>query len=205
MTKTARIVSVILAAGEAKRMGKTKQLLPWGKQTLIEHAIHQHLKAGVSDVYVILGADSERIKKQIKNLPVRILENKDWKSGLGTSIAAAARHLIGNDTKIDGLLIALTDQPLLDSDYLNLFIQSFNKNPQKITATVYGEKFGVPVLFPISYLVALSNLSGNKGASALINAEKIDLTAVDPRDKAIDIDTPEVYDRLCRLYFNGTT
>ncbi|MDP2058234.1 MAG: NTP transferase domain-containing protein, partial [Flavobacteriaceae bacterium] len=69
MTKKNKIISVILAAGEAKRMGKTKQLLPWGKQTLIEHAIHQHLLANVSAVYVVLGADSENIKNTFKNLP----------------------------------------------------------------------------------------------------------------------------------------
>ena len=68
MSKTKKIISVILAAGEARRMGKTKQLLPWGTHTLIEHVIDQHLQAKVSEIYIVLGADLEKIKKQIKNL-----------------------------------------------------------------------------------------------------------------------------------------
>ncbi|PKP39963.1 MAG: hypothetical protein CVT96_11180, partial [Bacteroidetes bacterium HGW-Bacteroidetes-13] len=87
MTKTNQIISVILAAGEAKRMGKTKQLLPWGKHTLIEHAIEQHLKSKVSEVYVVLGADAENIKNTIEKLPIQLLENPDWQLGLGSSIA----------------------------------------------------------------------------------------------------------------------
>lgn len=205
MKKSKKIVSVVLAAGEAKRMGETKQLLPWGKQTLIEHVIEQHLQTEVSEVYVVLGANFEEIKNQIKNYPVKILENTAWRLGLSTSIVAVARHLIGNGLKIDGVLIALADQPLLGSDHMKLLIRNFNENPQKITATIYGEKFGVPALFPVSYLDALSHLTGGKGASMLINAEKSRTTAVDPGDKAIDIDTPEMYDRLCKLYFNGTT
>lgn len=204
MTKTTKIVSVVLAAGEAKRMGKIKQLLPWGKQTLIEHVIAQNLQTKVSEVYVVLGANFEEIKNQIKNYPVKILENTAWKSGLGSSIVAAAHHLSNEKVEADGILITLADQPLLDAGYLNAMLQIFDKNPNKIVATAYEKKCGVPAVFPISYLDALSELSGDKGASTLINVEKGRTTAVDPGEKAIDIDTPEVYDRLCKLYFNGT-
>ncbi len=204
MTKTTKIVSVVLAAGEAKRMGKIKQLLPWGKQTLIEHVIAQNLQTKVSEVYVVLGANFEEIKNQIKNYPVKILENTAWRLGLGSSIVAAAHHFAKEKEQADGILITLADQPLLDAGYLNAMLQIFDKNPNKIVATAYEKKCGVPAVFPISFLGALSELSGDKGASTLINVEKGRTTAVDPGEKAIDIDTPEVYDRLCKLYFNGT-
>ncbi len=201
MKKKNQIISIILAAGEAKRMGKTKQLLPWGKQTLIEHAIHQHLLANVSAVYVVLGADSENIKNTFKNLPIQLLENPDWQLGLGSSIVTVVKHLINENIHADGLLIALADQPLLDVNYLNLMIRTFQENPQKIVATTYEKKSGVPALFPIAYLDALSRLTGDRGASAFINADKKKLLILDSENKVFDIDTIEDYNRLHKLYF----
>lgn len=201
MTKPNQIISVILAAGEAKRMGKTKQLLQWGKHTLIEHAIEQHLKSKVSEVYVVLGADAENIKNTIEKLPIQLLENPDWQLGLGSSIATVVKHLINKNRQADGLLIALADQPLLDAKYLNLLIQTFQENPQKIVATTYEKKSGVPALFPIAYLDALSKLTGDRGASAFINTDKKKLLLLNPENKIFDIDTVEDYNRLHKVYF----
>jgi molybdenum cofactor cytidylyltransferase len=200
MTKTTKIISVILAAGDSKRMGKPKQLLPWGKHTLIEHAIEQHLNSKVSEIYVVLGANLEKIKNQMKDYPVKILENKTWESGLSTSIVTAAHHIKQEKVEAGGILIALADQPLLDADYLNTLLQIFNKNPNKIAATAYEKKCGVPAIFPISYLDALSELSGDKGASQLIHAEKSHMIVVNSGDKTSDIDTPEVYHQLYSMF-----
>lgn len=201
MTKTNQIISVILAAGEAKRMGKTKQLLPWGKHTLIEHAIEQHLKSKVSEVYVVLGADAENIKNTIEKLPIQLLENPDWQLGLGSSIATVVKHLINKNRQADGLLIALADQPLLDANYLNLLIRTFQENPQKIVATTYEKKSGVPALFPIAYLDVLSRLTGDRGASDMINQDTNKSVTLDPGESAIDIDTIEVYNQLYERCF----
>jgi len=200
MSKTKKIISVILAAGEARRMGKTKQLLPWGTHTLIEHVIDQHLQAKVSEIYIVLGADLEKIKKQIKNLPINILENHDWKLGLSTSIVTAAHHIAKEKVGADGILIALADQPLLEADYLKALIQIFNENPEKIVATAYEKKCGVPAVFPISYLNNLQHLSGDKGASQLINAEKSNMIAINSGGKTTDIDTPEIYHQVYRIF-----
>lgn len=200
MTKTTKIISVILAAGDSKRMGQPKQLLPWGKHTLIEHAIQQHLNSKVSEVYVVLGANFEKIKNHMKDYPVKILENKTWESGLSTSIVTAAHHIKQKKVEAGGILIALADQPLLDADYLNTLLQIFNENPNKIAATAYEKKCGVPAVFPISYLNALSELSGDKGASDIINADKDKLHTLLPENKVFDIDTVDEYNRLRQLY-----
>lgn len=200
MKKSKKIVSVVLAAGEAKRMGKTKQLLPWGKHTLIEHVIAQHLQTKVSEVYVVLGANFEEIMNQIKKYPVKILENTAWRLGLGTSIVAAAHHFAKEKVEAGGILITLADQPLLDAGYLNAMLQIFDKNSDKIVATAYEKKCGVPAVFPISYLDALSELSGDKGASQLIHAEKCNVIVVNSDGKTTDIDTPEVYLQVYRMF-----
>ncbi|MGB5463543.1 MAG: NTP transferase domain-containing protein, partial [Aureibaculum sp.] len=80
------IQHLLLAAGASKRMGKPKQLLAWGKETLIEHQIHV-LLATNNKVSVVLGAYSDKISEVIKKFPIEIYTNKDWENGMGTSIS----------------------------------------------------------------------------------------------------------------------
>ena len=55
------ILAIILAAGESKRMGQPKMLLPWGKVTVLEHVISVFMRAGINDIVVVLGAEQERV------------------------------------------------------------------------------------------------------------------------------------------------
>ena len=82
-----KIPILLLAAGSSSRMGRPKQLLPWGKQTLIEHQIQTLLQTG-NPVNVVLGAHSESVIPVIKNMGSFIFFNPDWEQGMGSSIAA---------------------------------------------------------------------------------------------------------------------
>ena len=59
--KTSNVILVILAAGASKRMGTPKQLLDWGKDTLIGHVITQALKTEATEVIVVLGSNFKHI------------------------------------------------------------------------------------------------------------------------------------------------
>jgi len=69
------IQHLMLAAGASKRMGKPKQLLQWGKETLIEHQIHVLLEAN-NKISVVLGAYSDKISEIINKLPIDIYTNQ---------------------------------------------------------------------------------------------------------------------------------
>jgi molybdenum cofactor cytidylyltransferase len=155
----------------------------------------------VSEIYVVLVANFEKIKNQIKDYPVKILENKTWESGLSASIVKAAHHIKQEKVEAGGILISLVDQPLLDADYLSTLLQIFDENPDKIATTAYEKKYGVPAVFPIAYLAALIELSGDKGAGDIINnTDKDKLHTLNPGSKVFDIDTVDEYKRLRQLY-----
>ncbi|MBL7082753.1 MAG: NTP transferase domain-containing protein, partial [Candidatus Aminicenantes bacterium] len=48
--------AMILAAGESKRMGKSKLLLPFGGKTIIETVIKSVIQSKVEGVLVVLGS-----------------------------------------------------------------------------------------------------------------------------------------------------
>ncbi|WP_083191598.1 nucleotidyltransferase family protein [Formosa haliotis] len=118
---------IILAAGSSSRMGRPKQLLPWGNTTLLEHSLHTVLELESLETLVVLGANFNLIKEHIINYPVTILDNKTWQEGLGNSIAFAVNYICKSSEKVDAVLIVLADQPFIRPSYLKDMMASFQK------------------------------------------------------------------------------
>lgn len=193
----ANISILILAAGASSRMkGKAKQLLPWKDTTLLGHAMEQAREVSDS-VTVVLGARAERIQNTIPST-VESIHNPDWESGMGSSISKGVQHILKENPSADGILIMLVDQPLLDAPYLNQLKSEFEKDLSKIKATAYGEKIGVPAIFPKHLFLELTQLNGDIGARQLIKTHKTKTAVLQPEGQEIDIDTIETYNQLTK-------
>lgn len=202
--ETSNIVVVVLAAGASKRMGRPKQLLKWGSESLIGHAISMALAAKTSEVIVVLGANHEAIKSEISHFPITIIKNNKWEEGLGKSIACAAKYVLESKPKTNGLLITLADQPLIDTNFLNGIIQKFSQNQNQIVSTSYENgKKGVPVLFDVCYLGELSNLSDDNGAKHLLKKHQSSVNSLQCRHNNLDIDSKDDYEFLYDLKFGS--
>ncbi|MGS0528175.1 nucleotidyltransferase family protein [Zobellia nedashkovskayae] len=103
-----RIAILILAAGASTRMGQPKQLLPWKDTTLLGHAIQTVKSTDAIEVVTVLGANAKLIQSQIKE-EVIFIQNTDWQSGLGGSIACGTEWLLQSNIEFDGILITLAD------------------------------------------------------------------------------------------------
>jgi molybdenum cofactor cytidylyltransferase len=191
---------VILAAGEASRMGDIKQLLSFNNSTLLQTTINHALKSRAKKVYVVLGANSDIVKDKISDEYVTIIQNLNWQEGLSSSIISIINHLENSEEDPDALLVMLADQPKVDSSYLNKLISLYQKKQQAIIASAYGDFNGVPALFPKKYFGILSNLKGDKGAKKLLNDRLVDVISYIPKSAEIliDIDSPEDYKNLIK-------
>jgi molybdenum cofactor cytidylyltransferase len=199
MCRVLNIAVIIPAAGSSSRLGKPKQLLKWKKNTLLGHAIATVNELKNIELYVVLGANLESIQKEIKQYKTNILHNRNWKNGLGSSIAVGAQKLLDEPQKIDAVLIHLADQPLISSLYLKALIEKFQKDKNQIIATSYGEdKYGVPAIFDKSYLRELSKLDDDKGAKKLIANNQKQVSSVGIQPILSDIDTPDDYAHLLK-------
>ena len=117
---TTLISAVILAAGESKRMGTTKQLLPLGNITILEQTIDNFLNSKVDDVIVIVGYKAKEITRLISNRRVIVAENPSYHDGMSTSIVTGLGFL---SNKSRGIMIALADQPFIESPTINHLIK----------------------------------------------------------------------------------
>lgn len=189
-----KVAIVILAAGKSSRMGSPKQLLKWGESTVLGHCIEQTTESHADCVYVVLGANSDLIQKEVDCSDVQVILNDNFEAGLGSSIACAAQHLL--DPDLAGLLIVLADQPQFEAKHFNVIIDQFIAGKNQIIATDYGTKAGVPALFDRSYFEQLSKLQGDSGAGKLIEEFAEHVIAVAPGFEVLDVDTPEDYHSL---------
>jgi molybdenum cofactor cytidylyltransferase len=202
--QSSNIAVVILAAGASKRMGSPKQLLNWGDETLITHAIQKALMLNSEEVIVVLGANYELIKQGIQHFPITILNNKEWKFGLGKSIACASNYLKNQKENSEGMLIMLVDQPFITTSYLQELISHFSVNKNQIIATSYQkENYGVPALFDNHYFEQLSKLNDDFGAKYILKDNEIFIKALIPPVNNVDLDNKEDYEKLHKANFKN--
>ena len=192
------IALFILAAGSSSRMGQPKQLLPWKDTTLLGNAIRNATSSWARTIYVVLGANTKNIRKEIVHNQIEVVENPDWDLGIGSSIAIGMNMLLKKDIKFDGTLIMLADQPLIDKDYLNLMITSFYNQPERIMATAYKNRAGVPALFDKAYFNELECLKNDFGAKELIAQNESEVFTINPYNKSVDVDTKSEYQNLIK-------
>jgi Uncharacterized MobA-related protein len=190
-----RVGAVILAAGGSTRMGYPKQLIEHQGEALVRRAAATALAAGAQPVVVIVGASSEEVEDELTGLAgVRTLYNERWETGLASSLSAGLGAL-NADRSIDGALVMVVDQPLVDADALRKLMSAFDDR-HRIVASAYDEIVGVPVVVGSEHFHALMTLNGDEGAGRWLRARLADVTQIDVASASVDIDTPEDAERL---------
>lgn len=141
------IGAVLLAAGSASRMGhRPKCLLELGGVPLIRRQLIALSGAGVDELVVVLGHYSERIEQVVQDFPVTLVRNPDPEAGQVSSLRLGLQAL---SPKLDAALVALADQPLINSQDINDLIGAYKKRPegtQVVQPTLDGLP-GNPVMF----------------------------------------------------------
>ena len=176
-------------------MGYPKQLLMHEGEPLVRRAAIAAAGAGAAPVIVVLGADADQVSPALTDLPsVTTVFNRDWQTGLASSLAAGLRALT-ETSSCDGVLVLLADQPLVDVPSLERLVRAFDAE-HRIIASEYDQTMGVPVVFGREHIADLMALRGDSGAGRWLRDRAGAVTRVPLQDAAVDIDTPQDVDRL---------
>ncbi|MFC2048310.1 molybdenum cofactor cytidylyltransferase [Chloroflexota bacterium] len=180
--------AILLAAGEAKRMGKTKQLMPWRQSTMVEQAIDNLLSSAVDEVIVVVGHKAEEVTKVIADKAVKLVVNPDYEQGMSTSVIAGLNLL---DSQTQAVMLALGDQPFIDSQTINRLIDEFYSHDKGIIIPTYQGRRGHPIIFVSKYKEELLGLTGDIGGRQIIENHPDDVLEVAVESESIlaDIDT----------------
>ncbi len=185
------IGTLILAAGSSSRMGRSKQLLEIDGEPMLCRCVKIALEANPENIVVVLGANEKPHREAIEKLPVKIISNHFWKTGMGSSIKTGLNYLIQSGVELDAVIILVCDQPSLTSKHLQRLIDSFTGTQKPIVASAYANSSGVPVLFGRSFFSNLLLLADDQGAKKLVQQFPEQVEVVDFPEGADDLDTEE--------------
>jgi molybdenum cofactor cytidylyltransferase len=194
------IAGIILAAGGSSRFGKPKQLLVWKGQPLIRHVAIAALAAGLSPVLAIVGSSAEKVQLAISDLPVRIVNNTEWKVGLSSSIKAG----IGTLPKaVGGAIFMQADQPQVSPQLINSLVAMHQSTLKPIIAPQIDGQRGNPILFDLTTFTDLCSLEGDIGGRALFSKYPVQWVIWHDPNLLIDIDTIGDYERFLEIFPEG--
>ncbi|CAN5841930.1 hypothetical protein BH20ACI4_BH20ACI4_06090 [soil metagenome] len=187
---------IILAAGSSSRLGQPKQLLRFEEKTFLRRSVESAQKSNCFPLVVVLGANFEKIAVEIKDLNCELVFNADWETGMNSSIKTGVKKMLEIAPDISALIIALCDQPFVQSTHFNQLIRKYVETKKPIVAGFYNETFGVPALFAKEIFPELLNLEGDKGAKEIIRKNPDLVAKMYLPEAAFDIDTEEDVKKL---------
>lgn len=187
------VETVVLAAGRASRMGPEgghKLLATFGGVPLIRRTVVSALAADIGRVIVVTGHREAEIRAALGDLPVTLVSNPDYMSGMASSLTSGLSAL---DQGAGGMLVMLADMPGITAGDLRRLVDTFTAEGGRavIRATADGQR-GNPVILPRQTFAAISQLVGDVGARHIV--ERCGLPVVDVELGAaarLDLDTPE--------------
>jgi molybdenum cofactor cytidylyltransferase len=188
--------AVILAAGESRRLGRPKQLEPWGESNLLSHVVARTREFAVEEVWVVLGHDYERILEQTNLDDVGIIENPEWGEGIASSIRVGLDALT-RLSRCDRALVVLGDQPAVPTEVVEELMASHAQASHPVSVPKYRYNWGNPVLVDRSLWPRLMSLEGDEGAQRLWQAHpewvnEVWFSDLGPRDVDTETDVAEL-------------
>jgi molybdenum cofactor cytidylyltransferase len=191
------VAAVVLAAGRSVRMGAQNKLVVDVLGTpMIARVVDALQAASVERVLVVTGHERERVEAALAGRAVSFVHNPDYAVGMSTSLRAGVRAL---SPDVDAALVCLGDMPWIAPAHVDALIDAFQPvEGREICVPVYQGKRGNPVLFGARFFDEMSQLEGDVGARALLDAhaEVVFPVLVDQSGVLVDVDTVAALERL---------
>ncbi|HKF53072.1 MAG TPA: nucleotidyltransferase family protein [Candidatus Acidoferrales bacterium] len=206
---------VILSAGESRRMGQPKALVPFpdiliqeeagttpapiAQKTFLGHLIEvtRHPRVGI--LRVVVGPHAAEIRARVKLDQSALVFNPDWQRGQLSSLQAAIRSLPAGKT--EGMLICLVDHPLISAGLVASLIKTFERDKSRIVIPSYRGRRGHPVIFPSALFEELLTASPEIGARPVVHAHAKDVVevAVEEEGVILNLNDPESLKQIANL------
>lgn len=193
--------AIILAAGLSSRMGDFKPMLRLGKYTLVEHCAHAFREAGVDNIVLVTGHNADQLSAHGKELDLRIVVNRDYRSGMFSSVQAGVGDLPAS-TK--GFFMLPVDIPLIRPATLKLLLNRFLPDHDEVLIPCFFGEQGHPPLIAGSLIPKIQKYDGSGGLQALLANHGSRKIAVWDRFTLRDADTKSDFGYLQEQYRRRT-
>lgn len=191
------VSAILLSAGESRRMGSVnKLLLPVKGVPLVGHVAKTLTESMIGELVVVLGHEAAEIERSLDGLCIRTVFNDRYREGRMTSLHAGLEALT---REAEGIMVCLSDQPLLTVEDINKLIDCFRvRLSGDVVVPTYRGRRGNPVVFSDNIRRTILNGPRNLGCRHLIeiNPEIVTMVEWGSDHVVVDVDTQEEYSRL---------
>jgi len=190
--------AVVLAAGESKRMGDKKELLPIDGEPMVRTVVSKLLASTkVDEVIVVLGHRADDVGAQLAGVAderIELVGNTRYAEGMGTSLAQAVRACSWGT---EAMIVTLADAPFFRTEDVDALIDA-HAHGAVIAVPVYQGRRGHPVVIDCAYREEMEELSGDAGARHILEREAESVVEVEMPDDGflVDIDEPDDYEAV---------
>jgi len=187
------ISTIILAAGESKRMGQPKMLLPWGKTTVLGQVISIFRQAGIEHIFVVTGGAHQEVDQIVNQYGAQSIFNHEYASG--EMLSSLQLGLMAQMDQAQATLIGLGDQPQVQVASIELICETYRNKKSKLIVPSYQRRRGHPWLVERSLWQELLALKSPQSPRDFLNqhAEAIEYVEVSTPTILTDLDTPKDY------------
>ncbi len=176
------IGAVVLAAGASRRLGRAKQMVEIGGETLLERAVRVAVKAGLEPVIVVVRDADVALELRGCEVVVNALADEGMASSIRVGVARAG------ELGVAGLVVMACDQVALRAEH----VRELCGEVDRVTGSGYAGKVGIPAYFPAEKFPELMELRGDVGARELLRGA----VAVVDEALALDVDTEADVERV---------
>ncbi len=192
--KGGELAIIVLAAGPSNRMGQPKQQLRIDEKTLLVLAAETAINSNAGKVIIVIGSQGDVHRQLLKEMPVEIILNPQWKTGMGSSLKTGLSCALAINPRTKAIIVMVCDQPLLQSNHLKSLIKKYKSTKAIIVASSYANTIGVPALFDKKLFDKILEMDDGQGAKKIIQQHQAE--TIDFPDGAIDLDTFEEYNNF---------
>jgi molybdenum cofactor cytidylyltransferase len=187
-----RIGAVVLAAGESKRMGFPKMLLPFRGKPILSLVLKTVIDSGIDSIIVVLGHKNEKLIPLMEPTIADYCINYRFQEGMLSSVICGIKHL---RQQTDAIMIFPGDQPLITVGTIKLLIDNYKITDKEIIIPVYDGKRGHPVLIGSHLIGEIEKLDPEIGLRGLSQEFPYQIHEVVTNDQGVikDFDTYEEY------------
>lgn len=186
------VTGLVLAAGGSARLGRPKQLLPYGSATLLDHVLSTARACRFDQLLCVIGGGADDVRAGVDLEGIEVVENLAYGSGCSSSIAAALGAV---DPLSEVLVLMLGDQPGVTVSTIDALLAGRDEAP--LAACAYRDGRGHPLAFSRALFDKLGSLHGDKAVWRLMDRHAKSVANV-PIEGPIppDVDTWEDYDAV---------
>ena len=147
---------------------------------------------------IVVGADSDAIKKEIKEMNVEVVENAVWQEGIASSLRCGLTAVQKMKPVTDGIIFMVCDQPYVTTSLLDDLLRAQHETGLPLVSSNYEGTLGTPALFHQSFFAELMALKGDTGARKILAKHPDEVAVISFPKGVIDIDTDAQYESLKR-------